>query len=103
MKRPFFDNYNATEDDINYYTFGLDFEFHERYRFAISYTHRDVDNPWDGSHEDRLFQTSIGAEIYQDWNADIGYRYTQTTEDEDDAHFLGLLISKEIEYKQRAN
>ena len=99
----FFDNYNATEDDINYYTFGLDFEFYERYKFAISYTHRDVDNPWDGSHEDRLFQTSIGAEVYRGWEADIGYRYTQTTEDEDDAHFLGILISKEIQYKQGAN
>lgn len=99
----FFDNFNATEDDINYYTVGFDFEYLERYRFAISYTHRDIDNPWDGSYEDRLFQTSVGVEVYDDWNVDLGYRHTQTTENKDDAHFIGVLISKEFEFRQAAN
>ncbi len=99
----FFENFNATEDDINYYTFGIDFEFRDRYRFAASYTHRDIDNPWDGSYEDRLFQTSVGVEVYREWNVDLGYRYTQTTIDEDDTHFLGVLISKEFEFRQAAH
>lgn len=96
------DNFNATEDNINYYTVGLDFEY-QRFHWAISYTNRDVDNPWDGSYDEHLFQTSVGAEVWRDWNFDIGYRYTETGEDGDKAHFLGLLVSKEIEYRKAGN
>jgi len=97
------DNFNATEDNINYYTVGLDIEFRERYHWAVSYTNRDVDNPWDGSYDEHLFQTSVGVEVWRDWNFDIGYRYTETGSDNDNAHFLGLLVSKEFEYRKEAN
>lgn len=97
------DNFNATEDNINYYTIGLDIEYQKRFHWAISYTNRDVDNPWDGEYEEHLFQTSVGLEVWDKWNFDVGYRYTETGEDGDNAHFLGLLVSKEFEYRKPAN
>lgn len=98
----FIEYFDATEDDVDFYTFGLEFELDERLTWSFSYTNRDVKNPWDGNYDEHLFQTSVGADVFDEWNVNVGYRFTQRDELEDDVHFIGFLLSKEFEYKQSA-
>lgn len=95
----YFDNYIIEEEEavenIYFLTLGGKVGVN-KFNVAVSYTYRPYELVDGDEFEDHLATISAGYEVRDDLLLEVGYRYQ--TNEEQDAHTVGVKLTKEIEF-----
>lgn len=91
-----FDNLDGGENDALYATAGLNVAKDEWFG-ATSFTLRNLSGGPAGSNfDDKLFQASIGRELFEHTALAVGYKFTEVEEIE--SHTIGVLFAYETDF-----
>jgi hypothetical protein len=85
-------------DSLWYWTLGAQATFNEQYRISAAYTARNAELFNGAEFDDYQYTASAGMKVWHDWWLDAGYKFVE--EQDEDAHVLGLKLSREIEFER---
>ena len=84
-------------ESLWYWTLGGRATFNDRYRVNAAYTARNAELFNGTEFNDYQLAASAGVKLWRDWWLDAGYRFL--SEQDDDSHYVGLLLSRTIEFE----